>query len=80
MIMPSLASCDGPAGPARAGEDWKKRGEEDATAAVALAPERVLRGVTSDCLAGVEDCDFRDECPLRREDGVEVDDIVVLCP
>jgi hypothetical protein len=31
----------------------------------------VLLGVDCDCGAGVEDCEFLEECPLRREDGVE---------
>jgi hypothetical protein len=54
MIMPSLASCDGGAGPPLTGDDWKNNGDEDATAGL-LAPDRVLRGVASGCLAGVED-------------------------
>lgn len=32
MIMPSLANCEGGAGADRTGDDWKKSGEEDATA------------------------------------------------
>lgn len=54
--MPSLANCDGGAGPARcAGDDWKNNGEDDATAAAAFAFDLVVRGVASDCLAGVDD-------------------------
>jgi hypothetical protein len=45
IIMPSLlANCEGGAGVARAGDDWKKRGDDDATAALA-AVCLVLRGV-----------------------------------
>ena len=72
MTIPSLTSCDEEACGRRAGEDWKNRGDEDATAA-SLAPDLVERGVALD-FAGVEDCDFRDEWPRRREDGV--DDII----
>jgi hypothetical protein len=40
--------------------------------------DRVVFGVASDCLAGVEDNELRAEWPRRREDREEgVDDIVV---
>ncbi len=74
MIMPSSASRDGRVAAGPAGEDWKKRGDEDVTAAP-LTEFRLLFGVAVGCRAGVDDCELRDEWPRRREDGV--DDIVV---
>jgi len=55
MRIPLLASCEGGAGVARAGDEWKEKGEEDATAGAPLGARLELLGVVWDCWAGVED-------------------------
>ena len=69
IIMPSLERWDGCLPADFAGEDWKNSGEEEGTAEPLAALDPL--GVACDGCIGVEDCDLREEWPLRREDGVE---------
>lgn len=60
--------CTGPGASELIGEERKNRGEEDAMAAASVCLG--ARGVPCE-RTGVEDTEFRWECPRRREDAGE---------